>query len=568
MSEEGNPQTSWSVELPPGFAKQVSDWGYRWQEDTFQSYQHIIASLLRADEKLQIGAPLGAEDLLRLDRIQEKAQSDAAAFEANRSLLKNLMERASRRRDPNSLAQDFALSRVVHDLSHRPQFLQIVGLAAADLLQGLPLESFYHEQLKPRRGFMVGQTLLEGVSLSSAESPVLMNRVAKGLPLEDFGDLHLAQGSRAARGLGDILGNLLTNAWRYRRDDTAKVSVLPSLLPNGSFQISVRDEGMGIEAENLPKLGFHGFREGRRDLDRSHGLGLSSVVETLRGLGWGPLWVRSRAGEGAEFRFSIPRAHLELNGAALPSVEPVDLWGKGAKTESENNLDAGFSIPVSSLDLAITQVMREVPLTALALEPHPEDIPILQSYRLGSRRYRRLEILHRILAGNRMAEGFKVVENGPGFMVAMTQHLLQMGSDVTVKEPDQLSIRFHGRNLPKLFEGQAPGRLTYVLPESIGEPTPAPIVYWANPCIKDFSGFDARSLGEYFGRDVMPGGFLVLQTDHHYDSQQLYLNLEMDSQRWLRVYNQALPDYREGSNQFLPTSQDHSLQLQIFYRIP
>ncbi len=560
--------TALRVDLPPGFASRISDWGYQWQESMRRNYWKDFRLLQGLHGKIANGASLEEMEIAFLRTLQGQAQADFRDFATQKDLLSRLAERSRFGRTPNP-ASDQALDRVIHDLSHRPYFLQILDLSAADLLQGQALSPLYLDSIEARGGFSIAKVLREGVWRAASDSPEFAERLWKSLSPEDFVDLRLSQGGRAAKGLSDILANLLSNAWRYRRDEAGPVVLGPELLANGSLQISVRDQGMGISSENIARLGMHGYREARREVAGSQGLGLNSVIETLRRLGWGPLWVRSQVGQGTEFRFSIPRGHLELTGSKLPDLEPIDLWGQGENTEMELNLEAGFRVPVNSLDLAVRQIMHEVPLSVLVHDHHPEGISTHEALRRGALRHRRLEMLHRLLAGTRELNGLQVVENGPGFTIEMTHSLLGLGAEVRVKEPDPASRRFHYRHLGKVLEGEPLTRVTYTPPTGdLDTVTPAHIVYWANPFEHDMLGFSPGALANYLGRDVAPGGFLVLQTDHHFDTQTAFLKLPLDPQHWERVFNQELPDYRYATNQFLPTSQGHSLRLQIYYRRP
>jgi len=568
LENESQPN-SWVLELPPNFAGRVSDWGYSWQETLRTRYREDFSTLKRLHDGIERGDSLSEPEMSFLQELRARSLADLNAFVSERNLLSQLSERSRGSSVENGPSADRALKEVIHDLSYRPYFLQILDLAAGDLLEGNPLNPGYLDRIHFRGGFAVGRILQECVWRTSSESPEFAALLRKSFPVKDFLRLSLVQGGTAAQGLSDILANLLSNAWRYRRDGAGNAVLEPKLLADGSLQISVRDYGIGIEAENIAKLGSHGFREGRKDLANSHGFGLASVVTTLRRLDWGPLWVRSRVGEGTEFRFSIPREKLELGGAARSDHVPaVDLWGRGDPTEMERNLEAGFRVPVASLDLALHNVMREVPLSASSHEAHPEGLTHSTALQAGAFRHRRLEILHRLLTGNRELNGLKVVENGPGFTIDLSYTLLRSGALLTVKEPDPLSRRSHSRNVGKILDAESLSRFVLVSPEADTTGEFAHLVYWANPCEWDLNRVQTQSLGEYFGRDVAPGGFLVIQTDHHFDSQSGFLELSLANSRWERLFHEDLPDFRGASNHFLPTAQDHSLHLQIYRRLP
>lgn len=183
----------------------------------------------------------------------------------------------------------------------------------------------------------------------------------------------------------------------------------------------------------------------------------------------------------------------------------------------------------------------------------------------GKLRHRRLEILHRLLAAGRSPAGIHAIDNGPGALIEVAATLAGQGSSVMVKEPGP-EVSTHHRLLRKYFPAELQGRIRYARPEDLDAETRADIVYWTNPSTfylgKPTSGRD----GDYFGRDVSPGGFLVLQTDHHFGSQKSFRRLEMNPEFWEMVFDEELPNLQGAENYVLPTSQGLNLHLQIYRR--
>ena len=66
------------------------------------------------------------------------------------------------------------------------------------------------------------------------------------------------------------------------------------------------DYGPGIAPEHLSRL-FDRFWQGRTGDERGVGLGLAIARGLVEAHG-GRIWVESEAGEGADFRFTIPAA--------------------------------------------------------------------------------------------------------------------------------------------------------------------------------------------------------------------------------------------------------------------
>ncbi len=101
-------------------------------------------------------------------------------------------------------------------------------------------------------------------------------------------------------------GNITISAQDATEDD---IKNCPANLGNGYIKISVKDTGIGISSEDMPKV-FDKFQQIESALVRKvggTGLGLSiarQLVEDHRGC----IWVESEVGLGSEFSFLIPKA--------------------------------------------------------------------------------------------------------------------------------------------------------------------------------------------------------------------------------------------------------------------
>jgi signal transduction histidine kinase len=106
-----------------------------------------------------------------------------------------------------------------------------------------------------------------------------------------------------------ILYNLLSNAVKFS-DVKARVwlSVRPVSTPEPSYEIAVRDEGIGISEENL-RLIFQEFRQldsGESRRFEGTGLGLS-LVKRFAELHRGSVGVQSAPGKGSTFTVVLPQ---------------------------------------------------------------------------------------------------------------------------------------------------------------------------------------------------------------------------------------------------------------------
>ncbi len=109
--------------------------------------------------------------------------------------------------------------------------------------------------------------------------------------------------------LEQVLNNLVSNALKFTpRDGRITVEV----RVDGKFvRIAVRDTGLGIAAEDLPKM-FRKFQQ--IDLAKQRelkivgtGLGLTICQSLIEAQG-GRIWVESQKGVGSSFLFTLPRA--------------------------------------------------------------------------------------------------------------------------------------------------------------------------------------------------------------------------------------------------------------------
>ena len=137
---------------------------------------------------------------------------------------------------------------------------------------------------------------------------LLMDTMDACTPLADARNIRLRFGrfERAKHAtnpllIGMIFTNLLENAIKYSPEKT--YITLDLFTEDGQVVCTVQDEGIGIAAEDLPKITERFFKKTQGD-EGSFGLGLSIVQESLELLD-GRMEIASRVGEGTrvEVRF-------------------------------------------------------------------------------------------------------------------------------------------------------------------------------------------------------------------------------------------------------------------------
>jgi signal transduction histidine kinase len=111
-----------------------------------------------------------------------------------------------------------------------------------------------------------------------------------------------------------VLFNLLINAAKYSpRGGEIALSIeeatdLPPDHPQGRFLVvTVRDQGIGIAPEDLPRIWERFYRVDNTNTRRIGGTGLGlSITRALVELHGGRIWVESTLGQGSAFSFTLP----------------------------------------------------------------------------------------------------------------------------------------------------------------------------------------------------------------------------------------------------------------------
>ncbi len=126
--------------------------------------------------------------------------------------------------------------------------------------------------------------------------------------------------------VGQAIANLVANAIKFTaRGGSVLVSV--GLLSTGAATVTVRDTGVGISSDELPRI-FDRFYRGTEGLAatsraaRSTGSGLGlAIVKSIVDMHAGRIVVESLPGEGTSFALTFP-ADPEAPGEELPEAAP------------------------------------------------------------------------------------------------------------------------------------------------------------------------------------------------------------------------------------------------------
>jgi len=192
----------------------------------------------------------------------------------------------------------------IDDKKHALEFLGVIHAQSkrldnivSDLLKLSSLESYSVEVNKGEVGLKeLADSLIAGLdSVFKSKKAIVLNTIPAGLTVKADPEK-----------LGQVFVNLLDNAVKFSPE---KAQVVVSAIElSESVKVTVKDSGIGIPQEHLPRV-FERFY--RADKARSRemggtGLGLS-IVKHVIDLHGGSVGVESAEGRGSEFWFTLPK---------------------------------------------------------------------------------------------------------------------------------------------------------------------------------------------------------------------------------------------------------------------
>lgn len=254
-----------------------------------------------------------------LQQTVEQLQREHAELEKVERIRKDFVINVSHElRTPLASIQGYTetlISGALHDPAHNMRFLRIIRHNAerlARLTEDL-LTLSRIEQKRQKFEFDVHRV-----------NDLLRDAVELMTPMAEKNQVRLSEEPAPAgaevwcdsEAVSQILSNLLDNAVKYT---PAGGCITVGARESGRFfELYVRDTGVGIPAEDLPRL-FERFY--RVDKARSRelggtGLGLA-IVKHLVAAHNGATRVESRVNEGSTFFFTLPASEAELGGERL-----------------------------------------------------------------------------------------------------------------------------------------------------------------------------------------------------------------------------------------------------------
>ena len=117
------------------------------------------------------------------------------------------------------------------------------------------------------------------------------------------GTLPAVLGDRVS--LAQLLQNLIANALKFRRGPGTRVWITAKREAAGMWQLSVADDGIGIDPRHRERVFKMFQRLHDREAFEGTGIGLAICRKIVERHG-GRIWVEGREGGGTVFRFTLP----------------------------------------------------------------------------------------------------------------------------------------------------------------------------------------------------------------------------------------------------------------------
>jgi light-regulated signal transduction histidine kinase (bacteriophytochrome) len=124
-----------------------------------------------------------------------------------------------------------------------------------------------------------------------------------------FTDLPAVRGEEPL--LGALFSNLIGNAIKFRRPDVPPRIVIDYAITDGEYEISVEDNGIGIEPEFADKVFVIFQRLHAKETYPGTGIGLAIAKKIVEYHG-GRIWIDPAHREGTLFRFTLPMPPVDV----------------------------------------------------------------------------------------------------------------------------------------------------------------------------------------------------------------------------------------------------------------
>lgn len=253
----------------------------------------------------------------KLEGILQELEREHSELEKVERIRKDFVINVSHElRTPLASIQGYTetlLDGAIHDPQHNVRFLTIIRQNAERLANlTADLLTLSRVELKQQKFQFASYNLTRLLeSTVDSMSPIAVKKHIELRPHQIGG---VVEAFCDAEAVNQVVTNLIDNAIKYTPEGGTITVGARTLQSSKYVEVFVRDTGIGIPAEDVPRL-FERFY--RVDKARSRemggtGLGLSIVKHLVRSQG-GDVRVLSRLGEGSEFIFTLPVEDLGMS---------------------------------------------------------------------------------------------------------------------------------------------------------------------------------------------------------------------------------------------------------------
>jgi two-component system phosphate regulon sensor histidine kinase PhoR len=238
------------------------------------------------------GAAVGMEDVTELQRLG-RARRDFVANISHelRTPLSNIDLAAQTLRQASG---DPAIAQRMLDLIHAQ--VQTLSQLSQEMMELAQIES--GQVLLKLESAALEPVIRRSVDILMPQAAVKKQQLTVDVPAELTALIDEAM-------IGRVINNLVQNAVKFTPERGAiTVSATPL---DDDVEIAVADNGPGIPREEQKRVFERFYKADRARSGGGTGLGLAIARHIVEGHG-GRIWVESAPGQGATFRFTVPRA--------------------------------------------------------------------------------------------------------------------------------------------------------------------------------------------------------------------------------------------------------------------
>ncbi len=254
--------------------------------------RHQFLQLVVIPDQHSTGSLLLAQDLTHIRRLET----------VRRDFISNLSHEL---RTP--LASLKALAETLQDgaLEDPPAARHFIGQiqTEVDALTQMVTELLELSRIESGRLALVRKPVAACQLLDSASRRMKLQTERAGIHLRVECDDDLPQVEIDLQRLEQVLVNLIHNAVKFTREGGE--IVLLAEAGNDFVRFAVRDTGIGIPADDVPRIFERFYRVDKSRTGSGTGLGLSIAKHIVEAHG-GKIWVESLEGQGSTFFFSMP----------------------------------------------------------------------------------------------------------------------------------------------------------------------------------------------------------------------------------------------------------------------